>query len=826
MFGFYKSSPSPHAKKASRDLASHPYSPSTSDYAASIDSMQASIDGPPSPARIRNFTEQVKMNVPYVPTTVRTYTTSSTNSSLRSGNSGSSGEKLSRKSSQTSVSSRREGRPESVQIFGKLFVRGKKSRPHLDNSRSASSLSSHVEGEEHSSAKDRFNARIRRGTLGEIEENARPSISEPYNFQHVTHTRQDHLPNMERSSRMDLASNFTAMRESQIPAIGKLKGIKTTNLQSTHFENFSSEDVNEEQQRPMTSPQKHRTMERKSIIPQQRRLSHAKSHDSLRQTPPRPPRSPISNECPIMPPPRTSSRTVSVLLEDFATSSLSRPQSTFRAPKAFHLPNIPAQRIMERREWDESVPAANGQRSPEVSQWPLPTPPPLDLSTDHFPLTEVSEEEEGGERVQTSRQSIRHSKSVPEFRYTEDRPKTPNTGSTLKQDAAFESTIGVAVSPKRFSLVVAHESWEDDIDYCYEHEAEADCEYDWDRCSLEESRDTTASSSICPSMSSSQQLPPQQLALPEKQSQFRPSLLVPSALDIPELSPISAISRSTATSPNPQTPLHPTRPAHLRSSSHASSFKESHGFTLSPSFLIPKDFSQHMDDETHYLLTNDTTTIVPPYDEYSHPSPVDARSSTTSSFRSSGQSMALSRISGSTTSTKSTAQSSTRSVYDSSDFNAIGLSHNSASSLPELVFASNASDPVHQNLGLRPTSKHQSYYQRALQFETPQTQHSQYLASAQSFDNLSLAHGSTTVLSSVSKIGGLSPSASFSALELVQSCPMPPMPQTMHARKASAPLLSRKMSAGAGLSTKGRARASSAVGQQKGRGGYNLFPQI
>ncbi|TKA62520.1 hypothetical protein B0A49_12189 [Cryomyces minteri] len=48
----------------------------------------------------------------------------------------------------------------------------------------------------------------------------------------------------------------------------------------------------------------------------------------------------------------------------------------------------------------------------------------------------------------------------------------------------------MSVAPAKRSSAVEggiDSSWEDDVDYCYEHEAEADCDFSWDRISKEQS---------------------------------------------------------------------------------------------------------------------------------------------------------------------------------------------------------------------------------------------------------------------------------------------------------------------------------------------------
>lgn len=59
-------------------------------------------------------------------------------------------------------------------------------------------------------------------------------------------------------------------------------------------------------------------------------------------------------------------------------------------------------------------------------------------------------------------------------------------------DGTAVRTVATAGARDELALeaVLLRGSWEDDIDYCYEHEAEANCDYPWDRPSSETARDT------------------------------------------------------------------------------------------------------------------------------------------------------------------------------------------------------------------------------------------------------------------------------------------------------------------------------------------------
>ena len=803
-------------------------------------SLQPSIDGPPSPEHIRAYTEQMRRGSAFTNRT-RSYTSSSATPSFRSGISepfSGPGEfpSLSRQSSRRSNSGsmplKKGERPESIQIFGKgLFSRNSRTLRRDSGSRSSSSLSTapSLVGESQS-AKDYYYDRkkgSRRGTFSasasSLDDGIKKTISGPYNFQHLTHTRHEQLPNLHRTSRMELMSEFSAIRASQAPTHGQLKGIKADDL---HFKNFSSDALNSDtgypsDLRPRTSPQQPQNNQNNEAAPFEtlQKLTRTKSHDSLRATPPRPPRSPIP------PPPRTSSRSASMLLGNFdpmLTTSLERPDNGngFRKPKAFHLPTSPPRPITRGDRAEDIVveQAISPSRTPNIDSWPLPSP------FEGLQLADVPEEEESTAATRRSRissrsGSLRHSKSVPSFSpqkstgsrtslISDQRPQTP--ASNILQSVEGNA-IGVALSPPRATAPLSQESWEDDIDYCYEHEAEAHCDYDWDRCSSiidlpGSNSDGTVKSEGDPSQSNIKVSPltDQQVTSSISPRRVQPSLVVPSAADLPQLSPLS---NDSVESPEVRTPGL-LRPSHVRSTSHASSFKESHGFTLSPSLLIPTDFATQMDQDALYdeLLSNDQDRdnalhIQPQYEPYPV-SPVDGPSST-ASYRSSG----FSRTSASGTTLSKTE--SQESVVLLARAAATALQHrsvSSSSSLPELIHSGRSKlDTQESDLGQR--SAH-SIVESAPAPEVLLSALHRRKAS------IGLALGSPTdqVESLLSPVVETFPDLPADPL-------LVPVPVPAHGRKLSAPFLSSNRAD----APKGRKRAMSAKSRT---GGYSIFPQI
>lgn len=617
--------------------------------------LEPAVDGPPSPESLRALSNQMKQSSGRDKHQSH-HTTSSGSSSLRSLGSlerpswdnALDGLSLSRKSSGRSITGTMPSRerPDSVQIFGKsLFTRRTKlKRGDSAPSAPVSAGSSLYSGDGDSilsppptsapmrdSVVPSLFGRRRTATLDNVDEGAvrrKFNISGPYNFQHVAHTQKDHLPDLQRTDRVALASEFSHIRASQVPAPGALKGIRADDL---HFADFSSdclplrEEHEWEEENAMSRPPS--SLVSKQLSPGRRLMKHARSQEQLRIPPPRPPRSPVDQAMTLMPsppvpPPRISSR-ASIRPDGFDSLDAAFPNDRpltsngFRHGQPFALsPNATSPPATSHGYFpgpDMNMIPEDGQLRresfPDDGNWPLPTSPSFDAS-----LPDVPEEDEnmGMRRSRASvrasiasNSSLRGSQSVPMLRPLaspqDENPKRPgsNASDTLGRFdmLAAQRALRAALVDNSRAGSLTRESWEDDIDYCYDHAAEADCDFAWDRPSLDLSRDCESTTPV--------------------EDQFRcapscevsPAMLTPAQFDVPALSPVSQVSTATAheaitptltipkssnfSLPRSDKPSSLQR-LHVRKPSDASSFKESHGFTLSPSLLIPNDYQQQM----------------------------------------------------------------------------------------------------------------------------------------------------------------------------------------------------------------------------------------
>ncbi|KAL7945753.1 hypothetical protein V8C42DRAFT_352763 [Trichoderma barbatum] len=422
-------------------------------------------------------------------------------------------------------------------------------------------------------------------------------ISGPYNFQHVTHTNREEGSAPEAPEQLTMRATGPTSAPNANEGSGLLFHPDAYNDSGAFFSRPAA--LSRQSTAPPVGPR--------------RLMRRIRSQDQLRGStpsmspPPRPPRSPIHPTAPQPGSPVSPSRRPSLQVayedaeEQLPAVNIERPKTSggFRHPQPYN-PNdpvepLPPMPIMTSREDFHvyNTMLSPIQPSPTEPAWPLASPT---LATYETPLADVPEEDE---HAAAARRSIRGSQSVPMLRKSH-RPAS-NASETLGNlhmalaQQQHQVVMDSATEKHGFNFGTIEESWEDDIDYCYEHEAEADCDYQWDRDSMDTARDSDT-------LPVEVTLASEEVEVPIGTARSSPGMLSVATFDVPPLSNIS--QTSTPTIQEAITPVF-TAPAANNFSlpildkkkfrvSHASSFKESHGFTLSPSLLIPGDFHQQM----------------------------------------------------------------------------------------------------------------------------------------------------------------------------------------------------------------------------------------
>lgn len=626
------------------------FAPLTSDNENFADFLEPAIDGPPSPARIRALSNKVKQ-ASVSERHVSQQTTSSGSSSLLS--LGSFDRRpswdiplesfsLSRKSSTRSTTSSMRERPESVQAIGKAIF-NRKTKLRRESLVTSTDMAPDTTGErsrapsvtkEHAlSSMNIFNRRRTVQAPEEALSQKRPQISSPFNFQHVAQIQREQVPSLDRSSQVP-------PRASEIPAMGTSRGIQVEDLRVPNFSSKATRPHDDDEVAPDVVPHRREN----SIVrppswhksPPRPTVKHSRSQDQIPGVPPpRPPRSPTGLDLnfdlmPPVPPPRSSSRPSipSVGRRDSealgnTVNDRAQAMSGFRFPPPLPL-HTEASSPPPTSQGPSSPTATNERRysriflpSPtETPNWPLTCPlHNASVSTFEGGLPDVPEEEEhhglprrSRASIRSNNSSLRGSQSVPALRKASVSEYSSHDRTLSRESTIFGHFDLAAVQrAEREAMEDAQDDsdplprdiWEDVIDYCYEHEAEAHCDYDWDRPSIDMGREPT-------------------FLFTEDETDDGPFFRTTSEhFEIPALSPCSHLSVGSAqdaqeaitptisasgtkspTRSNFSLPrrdcAQPQRLLHERTTSQVSASKEPQGYTLSPSMLIPNDYQQEM----------------------------------------------------------------------------------------------------------------------------------------------------------------------------------------------------------------------------------------
>lgn len=640
----------PKAARPSTSSSQH-HSPSESPSMEQLSSssiadfLAPAVDSPPSPKKLRQLAQQMK-RASHLQRHHGHKTASSESSSISSLAPSdrlpwdlalenlSLARKSSIRSNDSSTPSR--DRPSSIHKFGRgFFHRHAKSKP--ESSAQSSAASSVYSGDVTagnspvSGGKERIMPSLfsRRKPSHDEVAPKRPHISGPFNLQHVGHTQHENACNEFFPVTISEGLTGTPTHES-----GDISRGLPYNLSSESMGELNEKHSPGHSTRPPLVT--HHTAPASGP---RRLLKHIRSQEKLRksqsQAPPRPPRSPtqqldyISSFGPLAPP-RVSSRQSdyddmfesanSVIPINSPTSSEANRQSWFSPSlsrehsteelgsyKAIHAAQDGQQlSSTEEKRYSRVIPGARD------STWPLTVSTALKYDS---ALPDVPEEEEHHGLSRQSRMSLasnnsslRGSQSVPMLRSVVETHRPTSGVSETLGALGIIGMNGLAqadpLSPI-YSGTPTRESWEDLIDYCYEHEAEADCDYQWDRPSLDISRDSTTPPATGPALFEAGLGVKHYAMLPNRQASISPT--VP---DAPSLSPSSNSSSTQlgteAITPNSAVPnnfslprsdrniLYPISLKECKRSSEMSTFRESQTFTLSPSLLIPSEYHQQI----------------------------------------------------------------------------------------------------------------------------------------------------------------------------------------------------------------------------------------
>ncbi|KAI4152165.1 MAG: hypothetical protein LQ340_003070 [Diploschistes diacapsis] len=488
-------------------------------------------------------------------------------------------------------------------------------RPHTRDSSSAKSSSRHTRFA--SSGKSEKQGQslmcLLTGEAGPPQR-GRPAISEPYNFQHLTHTGPTQARTLRTASPRELVTEFSAIRASQAPK-PELKGIKAEDIQST-FSPAASPSLSTTAT-SFDSPTESRptsSLASPASSEEFRTLRTVKSIDSFTRVSTN---SFSSPKPPISPPPRRSSRQIhglshslsfnpasipsgSPTIPDAMTpnSNTSSPEAYFSMSSSFF--SLPCSGALHHGPGFESGDIAQAVTTPDDSAYLFIT---QQRSGSNIGLADVPEEEEEegpkhDAKDGTRSYALRHANSFPCDRilippvsermpWSTPEPEDEGWATSPAPSPTFpprKQAGGVSSRPTDdlSTALAGHSSWEDDIDYCYEHAMEAEGS-EYDRSSAEDSIWMNATSSSTPtaafnSLQDAQTKPPRSLYLHNFPSSPMDTGSATSSISIPGI----------------RTPSDPESCLELPSSE--STFR----FALAPSLLIHRDYASRVTHEETY----------------------------------------------------------------------------------------------------------------------------------------------------------------------------------------------------------------------------------
>jgi hypothetical protein len=296
-------------------------------------------------------------------------------------------------------------------------------------------------------------------------EDIKKTISPPFDFHHVTHTRPNQFESLDRGSQNELITEFIAVRAAQRPK-SQLQGIQANDLRDKK----SGKLVDAAVKRPTTRA---KTRSRTPANPPKalilttpppspghpRTLRSSPSIENFSRPAPWSPRSPTS------PPPRTSSR--NALRYPPLPEDLSNEQ-------AAELDATPSLSLSDYPTKDARQPVTHAITTVDNAARPLKTSP---LPTPSRTTIEVSTSDDSA-RPDPSTATEPHSSTILPLRHAHSFPAAKIFSEYDQRYPPDTGKVTAELRPESLQPV-ATGHWEDVVDFCYELAAESDCNFDW-----------------------------------------------------------------------------------------------------------------------------------------------------------------------------------------------------------------------------------------------------------------------------------------------------------------------------------------------------------
>ncbi|ODM23534.1 hypothetical protein SI65_01123 [Aspergillus cristatus] len=381
---------------------------------------------------------------------------------------------------------------------------------------------------------DLFGRHRSRQSDARSDDNLKRLISDPFDFHHLTHTSPSHVQALQRARENELVTEFSAIRASQKP-INSLKGIRAEDLQ---FRNFSSEDLapgvatsgDDEHAfaaptNPPASPPaspgaassvspKAKPAQRESRVYENfsrpvSRYPRQGSTSSITSPPRRPSRQSSASPDLIEPEtraidnvlgmnatqqdyhelvyPRKESLSQMNLAGLFESDDESRPRAgsvgtdarISSTNLALDLEDVPEEEEAATH-WHESPEQAEKSDSRRLS----PAPADMGPSSSNLSVPKSHPSICVAEELSRKFSEALASPTLPQHRLYQQQQQQQQQPEQKAQRKSQQARGSVS---KRESVIdINIDSWDADIDYCYEHAAESTSDFDWTRRSFDE----------------------------------------------------------------------------------------------------------------------------------------------------------------------------------------------------------------------------------------------------------------------------------------------------------------------------------------------------
>ncbi|KAG9591849.1 hypothetical protein KCU97_g6775, partial [Aureobasidium melanogenum] len=301
------------------------------------------------------------------------------------------------------------------------------------------------------------------------------NISAPFNFQHVTHTQQEQLPQLASVTDSELVSEFWAASAFQAPR-SELRGIKADPVDSSYR-------LRANERRPSTAS----SVRSESFALRHRGSSFTSSVHELDSTP----RTPCGAESPVDERARSlslSSRTHSFSRLDLPSRErLAALGAEQREPPTMIHPALRAQStppIVERTSSQPQIfelPGTSLESVPEEMEGCGPSPakaPRAKAMLDLSPLTTPNFSPKSSPSLSSTARQKSGLVFTP-FPVGNAFAQAHGGAGAEVPRTSSESRLSFSVDGNVPSLT-SGESWENDIDFCYLVEAESSCDFDWE----------------------------------------------------------------------------------------------------------------------------------------------------------------------------------------------------------------------------------------------------------------------------------------------------------------------------------------------------------